>query len=462
MDRASFIKKSLTGVAAATVASSTLALNSCGPDNTEVKFPKEKPDWENWSRLQYCNPSKIATPAGIDELTAIMKKAKNVRLVGSGHSFMPLVPTENTLLSLDAFSGVSEINMTDMTAKIQAGSKLSYISKKLHKKGQALNVLPDIYYQSLAGAMATATHGTGRDKMAMHAYVKSLTLVTPEGEVLECSETKNKDIFKAANVSIGMLGAVTEYTMQNVAQYKLQRKMHIRTLEYFLENGEKLFKETEDLEYYYIPHSNLCAEITHESYEGEIRPREKTNDESDLQDLKSIRNFLSWSPKLRSLAIGSMVTDGELIEESQNFSHVLLSQPRLAKFNESEYHLPLDQAFDCIKKVIDKINSRSETYFPMEFRHIKGDDNWLSPFYKKDCISIAIHADNEENYLYLLDEIGPIFKAHNGRPHWGKLNNMTRDEFANAYPKWDDFLEIRAKLDPKGKMLNEYTRKIFG
>jgi FAD/FMN-containing dehydrogenase len=98
----------------------------------------------------------------------------------------------------------------------------------------------------------------------------------------------------------------------------------------------------------------------------------------------------------------------------------------------------------------------------MEIRFIAGDEAWLSPFYRQDSCSIAVQAPSGEPHEYLVTEFTPIFRAHGGRPHWGKLHASSATELASAYPRWADFQRVRRHFDPQGRMLNDHLRKVFG
>ena len=101
-------------------------------------------------------------------------------------------------------------------------------------------------------------------------------------------------------------------------------------------------------------------------------------------------------------------------------------------------------------------------FFPIEVRFIKGDDIWLSPFYQRDCISIAVHRYFEEDYAAYFKTIEPIFRKYHGRPHWGKINTLRGSEFRKLYPQWDSFVEVRREMDPQGRFLNPYLAELFG
>jgi FAD/FMN-containing dehydrogenase len=100
-------------------------------------------------------------------------------------------------------------------------------------------------------------------------------------------------------------------------------------------------------------------------------------------------------------------------------------------------------------------------FFPIEVRYIKGDDIWLSPFYQRDTCSIAVHRYFEEDFTPYFKTIEPIFRKYQGRPHWGKLNTLGREELRSLYPRWDEFAAVRRELDPQGRFLNPYLRELF-
>lgn len=457
MKRKTFLKT--LGVGAAGVAVGAYAIKR-GAKFQKPNFSTAKAGWQNWCELYKCDPATIASPTTEAALVETMQQAKTIRFAGTGHSFMPLVPTDQTIVSLDAFSGVIGVDQENKTAHVKAGSKLALLGRAFSEKGQAFYNLPDINTQTLAGALSTGTHGTGKDYMAMHAYVKNIKLITPQGEMIECSETQNSDVFQAAKVSLGVLGAITEYTLQNREAYNIHRVATIRSLDWVLKNGQDLIEKNDQFEFFYIPHTKLCLTIVHNVSNDPVRPRTFTEDEDSLALLKDLRDWLYWAPWLREAAVKTAMGEGKVVEDYIDDSWRLMSQSRVSKFYETEYHVPFETAFDCFKKIAAHIDSRKDTYFPIEMRVIKKDDAWLSPFQQDSC-SIAVHAAYQEEHDYLIKEIGPIYKAFGGRPHWGKLNDFTKDDFKKAYPRWDDFLAVRQKCDPQGKLLNDYLKSIF-
>jgi len=418
--------------------------------------------WKNWSEVQQCQAQSLAAPADEQALCELLRNAGGtVRCVGAGHSFTPLVPTNDTIVSLERMSGVLSHDKASLTATLRAGTRLAMISRQLDSQGLALRNLPDIDMQSLAGAISTGTHGTGASLQALHADVTALRLVSPQGEVVEWDEVRHPEQMAAARVSLGSLGVITQATMRVVPSFSLHRKVWLRPVNELLEQAPELARKHRHFEFYYLPFTGYAAAITHDEYKGGDVLVPHSQDEDMLRDLRRLRDWLGKFPDLRRWTAGKLI-DPDLSEEAKNRSWKLLSTARPTRFNETECHVPREAGIACVREVIAALEKRNEVFFPMEFRFVKGDDAWLSPFYKRDSCSIAVHAAHGEPYDYLLSDIGPIYRKYGGRPHWGKLHNLGAKELAGLYPRWNDFLALRQQMDPKGRMLNQHLRSLFG
>ena len=202
--RRAFLKNSATAVGAVALGSGAASIlsgcgNSVAPQTTAGEQARQQAGlgqltWNNWSEGQSCHPQAVLTPSTESELAQIIRTAPNVRFVGSGHSFMPLVCSDQTIISLDPLAGVMAHDAQKHTAVVLGGTKLSQLARDLEIIGQETVNLPDVLYQSLAGAMSTSTHGTGKDTCAMHHYATQIKLMTANGEILTCIAEKNADI----------------------------------------------------------------------------------------------------------------------------------------------------------------------------------------------------------------------------------------------------------------------------
>ncbi|HYD81391.1 MAG TPA: D-arabinono-1,4-lactone oxidase [Paucimonas sp.] len=418
--------------------------------------------WRNWSGIQQCRARELATPADEAAVAALLRKSDGVvRCVGSGHSFAPLVPTDGTILALDRLSGIVSTDKAAGTVTLRAGTRLGALSRRLDSIGLGLRNLPDIDTQSLAGAISTGTHGTGADLPALHADVVALRIVTPQGEIVECDERRNPDLLAAARVSLGSLGVIAQATVRVVPAYNLHRKVWLKPLEEMLQQAPALARAHRHFEFYYLPFTGYAAAITHDPYDGYEVVAPPSQDEDMLRDLRRLRDWFEKFPQLRRWVANKLI-DPNLSEEAKNRSWRLLSTSRPTRFNESECHVPREAGIACVSEVIRALEKRNDVFFPLEFRYVKADDAWLSPFYQRDSCSIAVHAAHDEAYDYLMSDIGPIFRKYDGRPHWGKLHRLTAADLAALYPRWNDFQAVRRSLDPRGRLLNAHLRTVFG
>lgn len=418
--------------------------------------------WSNWSGIQKATPREIMAPVSTQELAEnIQTAAVPIRPVGSGHSFTGLVPVEGTMIDISALSGLITHDSAEQTASLGAGTRLQQAARLLSEQGLGFANLPDIDVQTLAGGYATATHGTGRELTAIHDYVQGFEIVTPEGEILEASATLNPELFQAGKVSLGALGVITRYDLKLQKAFNLRRQTGLEKLDSLLGRFDALSKKHRNFEIYYFPHTGYAAWIIHDIHEGPVEGKQPSEDEDILGGLKQLRDTLGWWPWLRRRIAQGEFEEG-LVEDTTDAAWKLLSTSRPTKFNEIEYHMPLDKGLDTLREVIDRLEMRKDSFFPLECRITAPDDAWLSPFNDGPRISIAVHAAENEDYSYFFDDIEPLFLKNGGRPHWGKLHSRAARDFREHYPKFDDFNRLRKELDPQGKFVTPYMAKLLG
>ncbi|MCB1691013.1 MAG: FAD-binding protein [Halioglobus sp.] len=419
--------------------------------------------WRNWSGSQQCVPALRSAPATVAELQELIASASGtVRAVGAGHSFTPLVPTDGTIVSLSRLSGLVNHDPKSMQATLWAGSRLGDIGQPLETAGQALINMPDIDEQTLAGCLATATHGTGTNIGCMPTFVEGLQLVDARGDLVDCDANNNPELFQAAKVSLGVLGVVTQVRLQNVAPYRLRRETVWREFDEILEIADGMADKHRNFEFYYIPFSGMGFTDTHDLTDEPLGSTEKIDSNDSVEDLKLARDWLEGWPRLRELILSSVIKtlSDEVTVESSWKNYI---SERNVRFNEMEYHLPREHGLQAMREIRTVLETQHpEVFFPIEVRYIKGDDIWLSPFHQRDTCSIAVHRYFEDDYKPYFKSIEPIFRKYNGRPHWGKLNTLRRDDFRKLYPRWDDFIEVRRAIDPGGRFLNPYLAGLFG
>lgn len=423
--------------------------------------------WRNWSGLHSATPQEIFSPASEGELAAKLSEwTDRVRPVGSGHSFIDIVPTPDLMVDISRLSGVPQADPATKTATFGAGTRLRQAAMLADEHNLAFPNLPDIDVQTLAGSFATATHGTGLGLTALHARLRGFRLVTPQGEIRDVTPQSDPQLFAAGQVSLGALGVITQMDLEMTDSFALNRKMYLVPTEEAIATMLERAQEHHYFEFYVLPHTGHSALITHDLYEGDVAGRSPSQDEDFIATFKTLRDVLGWWPWARRKAfqayVATVVEDGGLIEDETDRSWKLLSTSRVTKMNEMEYHIPLENGPEALRQVIAAMESRADTFFPMEVRFTGQDDAPLSPFNDGPRCSIAVHTLHSETYDTLFNLAEPIFRANGGRPHWGKLHSLGAQDLAALYPRFGEVQALRREMDPEGKFLNPRLAQIFG
>lgn len=420
--------------------------------------------WSNWSGNQVCYPAERTRPRNEIALAKLLKETKGkIRAVGAGHSFSALVPTDETLLSMARFRGISHINHETKEVTAGAGTRLAALGDDLWENKLGMINMPDINTQALAGAIATSTHGTGQQFGSLSNYVTGLTLVTAAGEVLKCSAKENKDVFDAARCNIGSLGIITDITMQMRDAYYLKERSEMLPLEEAFEKMETLRLAKRHFEAYGLPHSNhiLLIEFTEVSKEESDAHQGEAESSDAYETFRTLADIIDMMPFLRGTVM-SIAPRTVGVEERYGAWNEIFGNVRDMRFNEMEYTVPAEDGLACFREVLNTIKEKDiDVIFPIEYRYVAEDDIWLSQFYKRAGAAISVHNFHDKPYMPYFAEMEAIFDRYQGRPHWGKLHTKTEKEFATLYPQWDAFKALRQRLDPERRFINKHLEAIF-
>ncbi|MBN6776832.1 FAD-binding protein [Pseudomonas granadensis] len=422
--------------------------------------------WRNWSGAQSCLPAARLAPKNLDELVAVIQQAQGkIRPVGSAHSFSALVPTDGTLLSLSYFSGLLDHDGNTLQAEFGAGTPMSRMGVPLRDIGQALPNMADIDYQTLAGAIATSTHGTGKTFQSCSAQVCAMQLVTARGEVLDCDRQRHPEVFNAARVSLGALGVATRIRLQNRPVYRLREHQWIAKTEELLEELDKHTRENQHWEMLVVTHSDYALSIalneTSDPPTPPISPEEEGGNEF-VSLIEKLDKYASDFADLRRTLLNSLRHLASF-EDRVGDSFDIYANVRTVRFNEMEYSVPAEHGPACLREILKLIEDKNlRTWFPIEYRYVKADDIALSMFEGRDSCSISVHQHYQMDHHNFFAAIEPIFWKYNGRPHWGKLHSLNARTLQPLYPRWREFVEVRQALDPHGRFLNAHLASILG
>lgn len=422
--------------------------------------------WRNWSGGQNCLPAARLAPRNLDELTQVVRQTPGkIRPVGSAHSFSALVPTDGTLLSLSYFSGLLDHDAKTLQAEFAAGTPMSRMGTPLKDIGQALQNMADIDYQTLAGAISTSTHGTGKNFQSCSAHVCGLQLVAANGDVLECDAKRHPEVFSAARVSLGALGVATRVRLQNRPAYRLRERQWIARTEELLEDLDKNTRENQHWEMLVVTHSDYALSIALNETTDPATPQVPADEEGGNEFvtlIEKIDKYASDFPDLRRTMLNSLRHLASF-DDRVGDSFDIYANVRTVRFNEMEYSVPAEYGPACLREILKLIQDKDlRTWFPIEYRYVKADDIPLSMFEGRDSCSISVHQHYQMDHHNLFAAIEPIFWKYNGRPHWGKLHTLNAKNLQPLYPRWQEFIQVRQELDPSGKFLNAHLASILG
>lgn len=413
--------------------------------------------WKNWSGNQTAE-APVAQPRSVEQLQALLRDTGDVlRPVGAGHSFTPLVTGHGQILRLDQIDKPVVISSDPGRARVNANARLHQLSAALGAQGQAFRNLGDINVQSLAGAMSTATHGTGRELPCLAAEMTGAQLLSGTGEVIEIT----KEDLPGMQVSLGLLGVLLEIELNTVPAFNLRRRVGVRPVEEMLSRMHEKWAEHRCYEFFILPHSAKGVQVTHDVTDDAVGKAPIDLDALGLQMMKLFSALRHVHPKLHKAALALMLKlQGE--ESFVGESWRVLSTTRNMRFNEMEYHLPPSEVEAVLREITGLVATRhTEVWFPIEIRQTAGDTAWLSPFQNGPRVSVAVHMHAGQDHSGFFRDCEAVFRSAGGRPHWGKLHSLQRRDLEELYPDLGKFDALRARLDPQDRFLSPALAKLF-
>ena len=427
--------------------------------------------WRNWGGNQSCVPTEVAQPSSQDDIVALVQRAAaaggRVKVYGAGHSFTDIACTSGILVNLDLYDQVLNVDTANHRVKVQSGISIARLGVELARHGMAQPNLGDIAYQSIAGAISTATHGTGLKLGNIATQICALTMVLADGQVVEFSPDRDPDAFRCAQVSLGALGIISTVTLQCVPQFVLQSIEDPRPLDEMLERYAELCEANQHFEFFWFPHTDRVQSIRNNPVDGPPKPRNRVSDylndivvENHVFGLvqRAGRARQKWIPGLNRFTT-KMLSHAEM----RDWSHRVFANPRLVRFVEMEYAIPRAQAVPAIralKAMIDR--SGMHISFPVEVRVGAGDDAVMSTAHGRETTYIAVHVFQGMEYDRYFHEVEAVMNAFDGRPHWGKMHYQAAETLRTRYPRFDEFVRLRNELDPQGLFRNAYLDRVLG
>ncbi|WP_280230933.1 D-arabinono-1,4-lactone oxidase [Nocardia cyriacigeorgica] len=425
--------------------------------------------WMNWAGDQQCTPASVAAPRNRNELADLLGQAadagRQVRVAGSGHSFTDICLTDGLLLDLSRMNRVLDVDRANGLARVEAGLTLHAASPALHNHGLAFPNLGDIDAQTIAGAIATATHGTGATLQNLSAAVHSVELMRPDGSVVELNEQSDPDGWRAARVNLGALGVVTAMTLRLVPSFVLEGIERPVPVEEVLDDLDTYVEGNDHFEFYMFAHSPLAMTKRNNRVDLAEQPRPQLVDWfADIlmsnYTFDALCRLGRRQPRLVPWIHRGAAYAGSYRRQVDR-SYRVFASPRLFRFTEMEYAIPREHSAEAIR-AIKELSTRFDTPMPIEVRWVAPDDAFLSPAGGRDTCYIAVHMYQGMDFEPYFRACEAVFDRFDGRPHWGKRHFQTARTLRGRYPEWDRFAEVRRRFDPKGVFANGYLDRVLG
>ncbi len=436
-------------------------------------------NWRNWAGNQTATGVEVVAPRDVDELSRVLAGAtaagRRVRPIGRGHSFSPIGRPDDVQLCLDHLTRVLSADAATGLVTVEAGIRLSTLNRALAALGLALTNLGDIEEQTLAGAISTGTHGTGTRYGGLATQVRALEMALPDGSLLACSATEHADVWAAARVGLGALGVLTTVTLQTVPAFGLWAREGggrlEETAEAFLgdDTTGAAEPEVDHGEFFWFPHTDRVLTKRHTRVPVD-----------DLAPLSRLRGW--WDDELLANTVfGGLVAAGRRVpglvrplarvsaaalspREYRDVSYRVLTSPRRVRFEEMEYAVPREHGRHVLRELVRAVASSDwRIAVPVEVRTAAADDIALSTAGGRDTVYVAVHtAPGSPDRPAYFGALEAIAAEVGGRPHWGKLHGLGADDLRARYPRFDEFVALRDRLDPARTLGNAHLAHVLG
>jgi FAD/FMN-containing dehydrogenase len=400
--------------------------------------------WTNWVGNQSFAPAYAAAPRDEEEVVAIVRAAAErglgVRVAAAGHSFTPVVETDGMVLDLSGLRGVVATDVGRRRASALPGTLIRDFYEPLWDAGLALRNQGDIDTQQIAGAVATATHGSGTRYTSLSGVVRGVRLVTATGEIREIGEDE-PDLLHAAQVAVGMLGVMTRLDLEVTETYRLREQVGLRAWDDVMGSWDELVSDHRHFGFFWLPTEESAALYNLEGH------GEKLADQCYVKVYDEVGDD-----------VPDDATEGRRVDRCYRIFPMVYDP----NFHELEYFVALERGPEALQAMRElMLRSLPDSIYPLEVRTVGPEQGFLSPQYETATTVISVSGKPGTEYWDYLRSVDALLAHFDARVHWGKLHFLTPERLHALYPRADDFIAIRRELDPAGMFLNRHLKPLF-
>lgn len=425
---------------------------SCAPQ-------KEETTRTNWAgNLEY-STDNFYRPQTIEELQERVRSCEKLRVVGTRHCFNDVADSTENQLSLERLDRVMELDEQAQTVTVDAGISYGELCPFLHENGYALHNLASLPHISVAGACATATHGSGMKNGNLATAVSGVEFIDAEGELRRLTRAKNEEKFTGAVVGLGSLGVVTKVTLDVQPAYQMRQYVYLQLP---MSQLESHFEEIMSAGYSVSLFTDWQTDNINQVW---IKRRIEGSGSSDVQAEpeffgarladKNVHPIIEHSAENCTEQMG---VPGPWYDRLPHFR--MNFTPSSGKELQTEYFVPRENALDAAKAISGLKSQLDPLLMISEVRTVESDDLWMSTCYNRP--SVVFHFTWEQNWeelKKLLPVMEEKLKPFEARPHWGKMFTMEPSRLESLYERTDDFRSLLAEYDPNGKFRNDFIQK---
>ncbi len=426
--------------------------------------------FRNWCRNFRYRPRRFARPTTEEELAELVRNASELRLYGAGHSFNDGVVADDTLISLDDFSGVVWVDRATKRMAVKGGTRVRDVIRFLLAEGLAFKAQPSHDAQSIAGILSTDVHGTGRDWGFVSELVTGLRVIDAAGVVRDCAP--GDDLFRAAIGGVGAAGVISQVTVQAVERFNVEQKVEMSTRAYVRANLDRLIEENEHVSFYLYPFTEKC-QINY--WNRTAKPQSSLG---PLREFLSISNdallatwfggFMAYTgllPKWSDIAYGFKRGTDLVLESSQAYSRTIYHMHQ-----ELEFTVPFEDTWRACDEFIGLYESMYDSdtpyaLFEVRFTPAGHDFTFLGAGRERRSTWIDLVPNDSYGYEKYYDAAQIHMKQtpYDTRPHLGKFCTLFHKEDMERLhgENFERFRQVCQQQDPARKFANTFTRRLF-
>jgi xylitol oxidase len=410
----------------------------------------------NWAGNLAYSAERLVAPETLAEAQEIIRSSPKVRVVGSRHCFNDIADTQGTQISLERLNRILSIDDLKRRVTVEGGIRYGEVGPFLHERGYSLHNLASLPHISIAGACATASHGSGAlGNLAV--AITEIELIDGQGDLRVLSRERDGEVFLGAVVNLGALGVVSKLTLDlQPAFYVRQdvfRELPMAALE---DNFEEIMGSGYSVSVFTSWQRDVAEQVWIKSA---VAPMVQSSPpESFFGAVAAIETMHPIGGLDAVNCTEQMGIEGPAYDRLPHFR--MGFTPASGEELQVEYFVPKEYAVEAIR-VMRRHGSRLADVLLMgEIRTIGADDLWLSPCYETSCVTFHFSLKKEWSTLRsILPGIEEALKPLHPRPHWGKLFTMDPRKVKAVYPRLKDFERLQKAQDPNGKFRNAFVER---